>query len=252
MFFMRQIVLVSVAIFILSVSAEAITVVAPREIGEKPGYSGEIAGTFARASGNSATVSNDLSTVLHYDTDTVLTTVLINYTYGTSKGETYADKQFIHLRSVYPLKEDESLANEYFMQYNRNLFTHLNERELIGAGIRKKITLGDENRIYFGAGAMGVSEHEKNLNTEMFASWSFYVNNVMKFEDQKKLVSAIYIQPRIADINDFRSIGSIALDIPLILQVGLRFSINAEHDSRPAPGVKSTDIWTNLEFKYSF
>lgn len=252
MFFIQRAVLILIAIFILSIDTEAIIVVTPRDIGDSPGHSGEVALSIAKTSGNSATSTNDVSVALHYDSNTTLSTILINYTNGTSNGETNADKQFIHLRSVYPLKEDESFAKEYFIQYNRNLFTHLEERELFGAGIRKKVTGENINRLYFGLGVMCVREHEKNIDTEIFPSWSAYANYIMKLDDQKKLVSAIYVQPRVFDMSDFRSVGSIVLDVPLVSQVRLKYSINAEHDSKPAIGIKQNDIWTNLVLHYSF
>ena len=238
--------------FFIPSLCSAIVVVTPHDIGEKPGFSGELAATLSASRGNSDTARSILSGVGHYDTNEYLATLSGSYTYGESRGNTDTDKTYIHARTYLPLGDNKNFGNEFFAQYERDLFKSLEEREILGTGVRQKFGNEKLNRLYLGAGIMGVTQKEKEIGQATYAAFNFYVNHVTTWDIKKKFVATLYYQPKVDRPEDYRSTGSLSFDLPLLGDLFLSAVASMQYDSRPADGVKALDSTVMSVLKYIF
>ncbi len=236
----------------LPLSSWAIVVMTPHDIGEKPGMSGEVSGALTSTQGNSETTRMAISTVGYYDTGRDVTTLSAAYTYGESQGTADTDKTFLHARRFAALNDQGTLGHELFVQYGRDLFKALEEQEIIGGGIRQKFGVDPKNRLYIGLGAMGVREKEKSLGQDQFIAGNLYVNHVSTWDDGKKVLLTLYYQPRLDQWDDFRSLGSASLDVPVVGHLFFSGLFSFSYDATPASGVKTMDTTTMTMLKYLF
>jgi hypothetical protein len=247
---MRALYLLFFIIATLSETLNAIVVIAPRDVGEKTGYSGELAAALSSSKGNSNTSGYDVSGALYYDSNKTVTTAVINYSFAQSDGEAYANKRFLYLRSVYPITGN--LYKEYFIQHNSDIFSSLEKREFVGGGVRYKTGDKNEKRTYAGFGVIGVREKNSGLKTESFWAYSTYINHIQLFDNNKRFFTSFYYIPHANNLGAYRATGTASLDIPLSSNFSLSYSLNFERNSKRLPSTKQTDTWANLEFKYSF
>jgi len=182
---------------------------------------------------------------------------LFSYRYGKSRGRADTNKSFAHVRHMQHISPLYTL--EGFGQAEKNEFSRLSFRGLIGMGVRRVLFAGAASgRGFLGFGAM--YEHEElqprsgATDTLQSRLWrgNFYLSVKHRFNEQIRVVSSTYYQPRLDDWGDARLLEQAALMVKLNETLNLKLSLEVQHDSRPPQQVEKTDISyaTGLELHF--
>ena len=170
-----------------------------------------------------------------------------NLSLVTFNGAPISDNGFMHVR--YTRMVVPRAGPEVFIQSQYNAFTNLRARMLTGAGGRFVAVHRNEFGLWGGSGYM----LEYELNTiaspdphprETFNHrWTSYVSmQIDVLEDQLKLGSTTYVQPRFDDFRDIRILTGFQLEGSIVPMFSLGMDLQVAYDSRPPRTVKNTDI----------
>jgi len=240
--------------FLFVASAEAIVSVAPVNIGDKPGVSGMLEGSFETKRGNSDVDNYSAGVRLQYDNNSSYVIWSdFTFSYGTSSGETNTNKSYTHIRYIHSLFE-KSIDWETFLQAERNEFTMVKHRYLGGGGLRFYLHKKSFGELYFGLGAFyedifyttDVDPREKNIRLNSYLA---YTN---RFTKESYLSYVFYYQPQVNYIDDYIFSNALELNILIYKQLYLNIKFHYDFDNAPAVGVKKEDISQKTSFLYKF
>lgn len=176
--------------------------------------------------------------------------------YGTNNNTTYSNTSFAHARFNRSLTT--VLTGEVYGQLQRDGFTLLELRTLLGVGGRLAYFESEELRLYQGSSVMYEHErldesrsgdHAARIRT---ARWSNYVSLVGRPSDAVTLNFTVYIQPRFDDFGDVRLVNDSAIEISLSDRLSYTTTLSLRHDSRPPGSIKPTDILIRNGLKIKF
>ena len=209
--------------------------------GNETGYSSSGNLQASGASGNSDRADVSFSALLQYLGNGFSNLFVIGSEYGETSGNRSADEQLIHLRHTRVLTKRSDW--EVFSQLQQNEFTRLEERTLLGSGIR--LGFGDnlDSRLYLGLGAFYESTRNENESAKEIGRSNIYVSHRKKTSKDISFTTTAYLQNKLDDPDDQRAIGSFSMSIPATENLDFTISVNVEHDSRSPIGVEKTD-WT--------
>lgn len=176
--------------------------------------------------------------------------------FGWDEGERIFNQALGHLRHVHLL--NELMQIEVFIQTDFNKKRLLNERELIGSGLRFKL-ISNKN-IKFRLGVSYFFEHEKYdvaINSlhrnNLFANRiSTYYTFDYKIKNDVQFVSTTYYQPQIGKWDDYKILSDNSLIVNLSSFVDLNVGFNLRFDSKPPETIKKTDTYTKFGFNFKF
>lgn len=237
----------------LIINLYAIVSVSPIDIGEKPGFTGILKGSFETKRGN--TDSDNYSAGLRVSYDNNKSYVMwgeVSFTYGEAQGSKNANQTYEHLRYIERLKKN--LDWEAFVQLESNEFTQINRRFLGGLGLRihnKDILYGN---VYAGLGSFyeyityitNVDKSEKNLRANIYLAYK------KVFVKDTELSLSSYYQPKFEDLNDYIWTNSLEFKVLIYEKLYINFTVSYSKDSKPAVGVKQTDFAQKTSFIYKF
>jgi len=209
--------------------------------GNETGYSSSGNLQASGASGNSDRADVSFSALLQYLGNGFNNLFVIGSEYGETSGNRSADEQLIHLRHTRVLTKRSDW--EVFSQLQQNEFTRLEERTLLGSGIR--LGFGDnlDPRLYLGLGAFYESTRNENESAREMGRSNIYLSHRKKTPKDISFITTAYLQNKLDDPDDQRAIGSFSMSIPATENLDFTISVNVEHDSRSPIGVEKTD-WT--------
>lgn len=209
--------------------------------GNETGYSSSGNLQASGASGNSDRADVSFSALLQYLGNGFSNLFVIGSEYGETSGNRSADEQLIHLRHTRVLTKRSDW--EVFSQLQQNEFTRLEERTLLGSGIR--LGFGDnlDSRLYLGLGAFYESTRNENESAREMGRSNIYVSHRKITSKDISFTTTAYLQNKLDDPDDQRAIGSFSMSIPATENLDFTISVNVEHDSRSPIGVEKTD-WT--------
>lgn len=223
----------------------ALVSIAPVDIGEKPGVSGNVSGSFSSKSGNTEKDEYSLGARLQYDEgEQYVVWGTLAYDYGKSEGVKNEDKTYAHLRYIRALSGD-AWCGELFVQTEQDEFKDINNRSLVGAGVRWRFFDSAEwGKGYAGLGAMyeritydtstvNPDEDNNRLNS--------YIAYTKKFMTASKVSYVGYYQPKLDEGSDYVTTQTVELIVPIYGKLNLSLSANYAYDSRPPVGVKKKD-----------
>jgi len=176
--------------------------------------------------------------------------------YGEEDGEAFRDRAFAHLR--YNRQLASWLVAEAFTQVQEDGFKLLQLRTLAGSGIR--IRYVDEARVKVFQGTTPMYEFE-NLDGETLVRhpatvstvrWSNYVNVRLLLTEKTRLLSTVYVQPRVDRFEDVRVLNETTLAVALSKHVTLRVRFDLDYDSRPPDEVEDLDVGLTNGITVSF
>ena len=244
--------------FILLVATQlgAIVVVQPREVGEKPGVSGEVAGALDTKRGNTETDNYSAAFELQYDSNaSYLVWGMITAAYGEASGVKNTNNVYAHIRYIENI-QGQRLAEEVFSQLEEDEFKSIRDRILLGAGLRARVLRPKEGwgGLFLGVGAFleyvgystGVDPAERNLRFNSYIAYSLDMQNDSKF------ILGGYYQPKVNEVSDYLSSVAASLEVQIYRQLYLGFQAVYSHDSKPAIGVKEDDFSQKTMLKYKF
>ncbi len=224
------------------VNVEAVHIGAPID-----GFSGTATASAGGSSGNSNRFRGRADVRLQWHAGKHTDFAVFSYDYGKSRGRTYTNKEFAHLRHRFQFAP--AWAVEGFVQAERDEFARLSFRGLVGGGLRRTLLeKNDVAAVYLGLGAMYEREIlRRNFLTndprgESIGRANTYLNMQTRLNTQTRFSSTVFYQPAITDVTDFRLLEEAALHVRLTKGMELRLNIEMRYDSRPPQTVKKTDI----------
>ncbi|UFS62448.1 DUF481 domain-containing protein [Sulfurimonas sp. HSL-3221] len=244
-------------LLLLSVQLFAIVAIKPREVGEKPGLSGELSGAFETKRGNTEKDNYSGSLQLQFDSNT--TYVLwgvVRGEYGEASGVKDTDNLFAHLRYIRNIAGAD-IAAEGFGQMEKDAFKSIEERALAGGGVRWKVLnkkRGQWGGLFIGLGAYAeyigystaVDPLERNLRFNSYLAYS------LPLPDDALFAAVAYYQPKVDDANDYYIATSARVELRIYKQLYLGFRVGYNHDAKPAVGVKQDDFYQRTLFTFKF
>jgi putative salt-induced outer membrane protein YdiY len=241
---------------LFSTSLFALVTIAPVDIGSKPGISGNVSGSLSSQSGNTEKDDYFLGLQLQYDQGVdYVTWGRFTYDYGKSNGTKNEDKTYAHLRYIHAIDELKEWSGEIFLQTEQDKFKDINERSLIGAGLRWRFLNSDEwGKGYFGAGGFleKITYTHPQINpNENNSRLNSYLAFTQTFTNTSKLSFVGYFQPKFDDTSDYVSLQTLELIVPIYGKFNLSLTAKYSYDSYPPIGVKKDDtsyltslLWT--------
>lgn len=218
------------------------------------GWSGSFRFDLGGSGGNSDKFSGALGVLAQHRRENAVNLITFSYDYAETSGTKDTDKQALHLRHTQDLRD--RVAWEAFTQWQRNEFTRLSRRVLLGGGLRWDLLDAEQkesgSRLYLGTGAFAESESIRSGSDEETVRANLYLSAVLPVFNDCKLSSTLYFQPAFDDPGDYRAIGSLGFSVPVRENLSLELSLNLEYDSEPPASVKKHDITYLTGIRWSF
>ncbi len=231
---------------VLLSSVWGIVDIAPVEVGEKPGVSGNVALSFAEKTGNTEKDEYDLSSKVQYDTNKTSLFFIQGSYERTESGDTkIEDQKFVHGRYLHKLNQ-ETLYAEAFVQYRQNIFKGIQHRMLLGGGLRWRVFKTDDNgKFYIGLGAFDekidyypalvVDEDINDLRMNSYVAYK------QKLSESAKFSLVAYYQPSCEHSDDFYTSALAELEVKIYKQFSLNLLYEVDYDSHP-PSLVTGDV----------
>jgi len=237
---------------------QAIVNVDDTMIGEPAeGISGRVNLAVGGASGNTDKVDGEADLQLQLRKGRYTNILAASYAYKKSQGTLDTNKAFLHLR--HRIQFVSRWAVEGYVQAERDPFARLARRTLAGAGLRwTMLEEAGKSAAYLGLGGLYerdrlslVSGSTDPRNTKAWRVGS-YLTLKYSLNEQARLLSTTFYQPRMSDVADFRLLEEAAVKVRLYENVDVTFALQVRHDSQPPQQVKQTDVTytSGLEFRF--
>lgn len=243
-------------LFLLPPALFGVVDIAPVEIGEKAGFSGNVSGSFVTKRGNTDKDEYSAGLKLQYDeASRYVAWGVLSYDYGKSSDVKNEDKTYAHLRYIRRLY-GEDLCGELFVQTEQDRFKDINNRSLAGAGVRWRFFNSSEwGKGYFGLGGFYeyVDYSDAAVNpTEENARLNSYVAYTKSFASESTFSYVGYYQPKFDESSDFVTLQSLELLLPVYEKLSLSFSVELDYDSRPPAGIKKRNTAQKTALSWRF
>jgi len=235
-------------------NAYAIITIAPVDIGEKPGFSGMLKGSFETKRGNTDLDNYSAGLRVQYDNNSsyVVWSDFV-FSYGMTSGVKNTNKTYAHLRYIHALYE-KSINWESFIQSETNEFTKVKHRFLGGGGIRFQNRETVWGKIHAGVGVFyediayttRLDPNEKSLRINTYFA---YTKN---FTKESSLSYVFYYQPKADEFSDYITSHGLELNIYVYKQLYINVVFYYDYDSVPAVGVKKEDVTQKTSFIFKF
>lgn len=217
------------------------------------GYT-ELSGTIK--TGNTEETEADLNARLDWKLDGMSNFAIFNSESKWIDGRRITSELLFHLRNVIDISP--KFKTEIFAQVNYDKKVLINDRELVGAGIRYKVL--DFDNAYFSLGTAYMYEHENYDLPEnsvhprdvQVSRWSNYVSALFDIREGVELSGVVYYQPMFDEFSDYRIFSESNITVALNTFLALTVNFGIRHDSLPPDGIKSTDTNTNFGVMVKF
>ena len=241
-----------ILLLIMSFQANAIVVIDNLKFDdENLGFNGTAGIDFKGTDGNTKNSAWKVDSSFYWRKSDYINFVLMGYDYGKSKDTVNMDKSFIHARHI--RKTDTFADWEMFTQLEKNEFTRLSSRGLVGTGMR--MSAGDNS--FVGLGGLYFDERlnqsadnidEDDDGFRVNAYW----NGNYKYNDHTSFKTQLYYQPKVDEFSDFRVLFESSLKVNITDRLAVKFSLDIVHDNKPPQGIEKTDYSYSSGFVYSF
>jgi hypothetical protein len=214
----------------------------------------EISGTIK--SGNIDETEGELDGRLDWKADKTTTFFVFKSEHEWIDGKRLSNEGLLHIRNVISLKKN--LSFELFGQINYDKKILVDNRELLGAGIRYRIFRFDNSDVTIGSAYMferekyDLSENSVHPAEVNVNRWSNYVSVYLQITPAAQLAAVIYYQPMLDTFSDYRILSENSLTVVLTQLFSLSFNFRVRHDSNPPDGIKKTDTKTDVGIALKF
>jgi hypothetical protein len=169
--------------------------------------------------------------------------------YGREGGEDIINEQYAHTR--WTAMWHRRVGSEAYLQAQRNEFQLLKLRALVGGGVRVDPIHGRRTALWFGTGAF--YEHEDidaagDEGRQRTVRWSSYLAFRWTIGGRRDPALAVvlqnvaYAQPSFENLNDYRILDELQVDLPITAFVSFVTRFRVLYDTNPPPDVAQTDI----------
>lgn len=237
---------------LLSTFSYSIINIEPPVIGEKEGISGEIGLGAKFSSGNTDSLSASFGGRGEYSEKEWLILLIASYTYEESNDIRDKNYGHIHFRYIHAIA-DTDYDYELFLQAEFDEFQAINERNLAGANIRKKLDLPFD-KFYVGLGLFN-SYMAPNNNfdpTYKRVRINSYISFLKKVNEYFSVAYLGYYQPNIEDFSDFRTSQTLQFNTSITNKIVLGLDIKHAYNSTPYHEIEKSDVRSTLNLRYKF
>ena len=209
-----------------------------------------IGGNVALMSGNNNVLDVGLSARFDWRTGPHYSFVVAqsNFAERRRDGESirFRDQSFTHVRYNYDFTP--RVTGEGFTQVERNDFTLLQFRLLVGSGPR--IAWLDTDRVFLYQGTALMFEQEDRderrvvnyPSHQALVRWTNYVNVRVQIADGTSIQNTVYAQPRVTDFGDVRLLNEAVLAVRITPYVTLRTTLNLNYNRQPPDNIDPLDV----------
>ena len=189
--------------------------------------------------------------------------ILTDYEYGQSNGEDYKGSKFYHVRNTYRflrglegVLHKSNLGVEGFTQYQSNVFSDLELRQLLGFGLRYEEV--DERGVKVSArdvyafGLAGMLEYESLISGEeggISLRMTSYISFRKTTEGKNAFFLVAYFQPKVLNLKDFRVLSECGVEFKLSRNAFIRNALRFNYDSRPPTEIEKYDLSNLVSLK---
>ncbi len=259
----------SVLILVSAAASAQVNTEAFRPVGPEDGLSGTLSLTFAARRGNSESERAGLGLNLFRATAFVpkeaekakrpvqpelltakrLLMLVAEYDFEESKRDNTVNRGFAHLR--WTLMRSPRLGWEAFAQLEKDEFTRLERRTLVGGGLRYGAYQRNRAKMFVGIGAMGEWERieertapstESRLTRDVVRISSYFNARWQHSNERVEASTTTYMQPSVEDTDDYRILSQARLTTSITERIGLNLIVNLRHDSQPPLEIEHTDL----------
>lgn len=151
------------------------------------------------------------------------------------------EQSLLHLRGVRRLSP--TVLPFAFGQVQRNPFTRLKTRWLLGAGLELVVSSGKTWTLSVGASPMLETEtiEDSGAGSTTRARLSTFVRTEIPITDRTTWSALGFFQPRLSEPADFRSTLTSTFDVGIVGRLSMLVIGTWEHDDQPPEGVDSDD-----------
>ena len=171
------------------------------------------------------------------------------------KGKDILNNRYLHLRYNYRFTQRLRSFHFFQLQSNQNLF--LDQRRLLGSGLRYALLEGARSHLEIGTGLMFEVER---LNAEKLGPGEDSRSDLLRmsnlivgsgsFGEGRQWVTVVYYQPSVGDFEDYRLSGEAGLGVELIRSLQLDVTLTWRHDSRAPTSLDEDDLGFRTGFTY--
>ena len=219
-------------------------------------FSADVDLLFTGSSGNSDSSTTAINSQFSWVTDKNINLFMFGTKEGASNGLRNINKAFSHYRYIQNISN--TIDWEVFAQVERNEFTRLSSRRLLGAGMRFNISNDQNHHGFLGIGVFNSREEIEfkvgysDDGIEELTRFNFYLLSKFKVKPSVEFSNTIYYQPDGNKFSDFRALLQSKLDFSISKKLSFRISLDAEFDSVPSETIKKGDMSYTAGFKYSY
>lgn len=227
-----------------------------RQNQDSVGISAIISAGFSIKTGNTQYTIIDGGGRINYNKENYYTFFVFNGDYGWIDGNQFSNTALFHLRYVPRLSE--FLQLEIFSQIDYDKARLLLFRDLIGSGLRFKIYTVKNYKLRIGSGFM--YEHErydlpataKHKIRTYDVRWTNYFDNEIELQENLKLFSVVYYQPRVNEFSNTRILSENNLVVDVSRHFSFFITYDLRFDSNPPDGKKETDTKSKFGISLNF
>ena len=171
------------------------------------------------------------------------------------EGRDLLNNWYLHFR--YNYRFSERLRTFHFFQLQANQDLLLDQRRLLGSGLRYRVLGGSLNRLEVGGGIMLESERlspgeldpGEDSDTHTVRMSNLVVGSG-SIGEGRRWMAVVYYQPNLEAFRDYRLLGEMGLGVELIASVQLDVALTWRHDSRAPADLEKDDLGLKTGFTY--
>ncbi len=174
---------------------------------------------------------------------------------GRKDAAFFTNKGMAHGRIIRKLTNQVLLESFIQKQFNESIL--LNDRNLVGGGVRfAALTSKSRFNLYIGTGAMWeqetINDSEIDVITTRIIRSTNYINWTAQIDERLSTSATGYYQVHVRNLADYRILfeGSIVFRLTTVLTFPLR--INLRYDSEPPNGIRKHDLEIFNGLSYTF
>ena len=172
--------------------------------------------------------------------------LIFNYSRREKDDRINEDNTFLHLR--FARKISSIIAAEFFIQTNEKPLEKIEERNLIGIGLR----LSPIKNLRLGVGLFDENEKRINLDERNTVRANTYLNYLFNISNNTSINTLIYFQPDVEDFSEIRSLLRLSLKVKATDNFFININYEYVHDSSPPIGTDKKNSKYGFKIGYEF
>ena len=172
--------------------------------------------------------------------------LIFNYSRREKDERINEDNTFLHLR--FARKISSLIAAEFFIQTNEKPLEKIEERNLIGLGLR----FSPVQNLRLGIGIFDENEKRINLNERNTVRVNTYLNYLFNISSNTSLNTLVYFQPDSEDFSEIRSLLRLGLKVNATENFFININYEYVHDSSPPFGTDKKNSIYGFKIGYEF